>query len=319
MKYHGPADRLRAAKATGTPPEELSLLSQSEFTFVRVAVAANPSTPQSTLHSLIPPRLQSQEEFEIAVGLIMNPMLQAEDCERIGSLIRESIDRISLRDFYPAQLINAFVRNANVPVESLIALADPASIPKHIRHYIAVPGVRPELLNKLLEDPSPKVKSRAARALYGDRVEPITFDVRIEIWNILHDGQITAISGEQGPNLTMFVSIPYLRRRLDPLGDSFVLTLGGLNRLEWHNSDGTITPFREELELGTPEILNTESESMPVTIETTMGNLVLDFESIRFRLDTGKPVTYQEIRKVCEDYWTEWKRKYEQARGDEHE
>jgi hypothetical protein len=52
---------------------------------------------------------------------------------------------------------------------------------------------------------------------------------------------------------------------------------------------------------------------MPVTIETTTGNLVLDFETIRFNLDTGELVTHEVIRKVCEEYWTEWKRKYEQA------
>ena len=50
-------------------------------------------------------------------------------------------------------------------------------------------------------------------------------DKRIEIWNILHDGEITAIEGEDSDTLTMFVSIPYLRRRLKPIGDSFVLTM----------------------------------------------------------------------------------------------
>ncbi len=85
MKYHGPAEKLRAAQAIHTPPDELSLLSQSEFTFVRVA--ANPSTPQSTLRSLIPQILRSQYDFEIALGLIRSPMLQAEHYERIGNLV----------------------------------------------------------------------------------------------------------------------------------------------------------------------------------------------------------------------------------------
>src|SRR5690242_3674231 len=110
----------------------------------------------------------------------------------------------------------------------------------------------------------------------------------IQIWNILHDGEITAVEREHSDRLTMFVSIPYLRRRVPPLGDSFVLTLEGVKRVEFHNFDGTTSPFREELDIGTPEILKTESESMPVTIETTMGNLVLDFETICFGLDTGQ-------------------------------
>ena len=77
-------------------------------------------------------------------------------------------------------------------------------------------------------------------------------DKRIQIWNLLHDGEIIAIS-ENNLSLTMFISIPYLRRRLPPLGDSFVLTLSGLNSFEFVNFDGTKTSLRTELEIGTPE------------------------------------------------------------------
>ena len=109
--------------------------------------------------------------------------------------------------------------------------------------------------------------------------------------------------------LTMFVSIPYLRRRLQPLGDSFVLILEGVKRVELRDFGGRTSDLREELEIGAPEILNTESESMPVTIETTMGQLILDFDRIRFAMDTGQDVTYQTIETVCEEFWTEWQKK----------
>lgn len=141
-------------------------------------------------------------------------------------------------------------------------------------------------------------------------------DERIAIWNLLHDGEITAVS-EDGDTLTMFVSIPYLRRRLKPLGDSFVLTLAGVRRAECRDFGGAAaseSPLREELEIGTPEILKTESEYMPVTIQTTMGQVILDFQSIRCTLDTGEPIEYETIEKVCEEYWTEWQAKAEQAR-----
>jgi hypothetical protein len=142
-------------------------------------------------------------------------------------------------------------------------------------------------------------------------------DKRITIWNVLHDGEITAVSGENSDTLTMFVSIPYLRRRLEPLGDSFVLTLKGLKRLEFYNFDGTgKRTARDELEIGSPEILSTKSEAMPIRIETTMGYLILDFDSIEFAMDTGQEVKYEAIEKVCQEYWTEWKEKSEQARRD---
>src|SRR5260221_1777119 len=138
-------------------------------------------------------------------------------------------------------------------------------------------------------------------------------DERIAIWNVLHDGEITAVS-EDGDTLTMFVSIPYLRRRLKPLGDSFVLTLAGLRRAECRDFGGaasSASSLREELEIGTPEILKTESESMPVIVETTMGQVILDFQSIRFTLDTGQDTDYKTIERVCDEYWTEWKAKSE--------
>jgi hypothetical protein len=134
-------------------------------------------------------------------------------------------------------------------------------------------------------------------------------DPRVEIWNVLHDGEITAIAGEEDETLTMFVSIPYLRRRLEPLGDSFVLTLKGLKRAEFHDLDGTTTSLREELEIGSLEILSTDSKAMPVNIETTLGRLILDFETIQFAMDTGQEIEYETIAKVCEEYWTEWEAK----------
>jgi len=130
-------------------------------------------------------------------------------------------------------------------------------------------------------------------------------DRRIQIWNILHDDEITAISGEGSDILTMFVSIPYLRRRLAPLGDSFVLTLSGITRLEFHDFDGTRETLQEQLDIGSPEILSTESDSMPALIATSLGQLTLDFQSISFALDTGQAIEYEAIEKVCEEYWTE--------------
>ena len=138
-------------------------------------------------------------------------------------------------------------------------------------------------------------------------------DKRIEIWNVLHDGEITAFS-QDGATLTLFINIPYLRRRLSPLGDSFVLSLEGLRKLEFREFDGKTSDLREELNIGTPEILETSSESMPVTIETTMGQLLLDFDGIRFALDTGQNIDYETIERVCGEYWTEWKTKAAQAR-----
>jgi hypothetical protein len=139
-------------------------------------------------------------------------------------------------------------------------------------------------------------------------------DTRISVWNLLHDGELTAVFEETGA-ARVFVSIPYLRRRMMPLGDSFVLTLSGVTRMEFHAFDGSTSTLRETIEVGRPEILSTESASMPVTVDTTMGRLILDFESICFALDTGESIEYDAMEKACEEYWAEWEAKAEQTRA----
>lgn len=44
---------------------------------------------------------------------------------------------------------------------------------------------------------------------------------------------------------------------------------------------------------------------MPATIETMLGQLILDFENIRFALDTGQLLDYETIEKTSKEYWTE--------------
>jgi hypothetical protein len=142
-------------------------------------------------------------------------------------------------------------------------------------------------------------------------------DERIEIWNLLHDGFITAIE-RNGDTLTMFINIPYLRRRMKPIGDSFVLTLSGLSRMDFCDPYGEIHSFAEELGVGVvtgPEIISTDSDSMPITVEFDYGRLILDFQSISFALDTGSPVSLMEIEEVAAEYWQELASRAERNRG----
>ena len=142
-------------------------------------------------------------------------------------------------------------------------------------------------------------------------------DERIEIWNLLHDGSITAIE-QNGDTLTMFISIPYVRRRMKPIGDSFNLTLSGLSRMDFCDPWGEIHSFAEELGVGVvtgPTIISSHSDSMPITIEFEYGRLILDFQSISFALDTGSPVSLMEIEKVAAEYWQELVSRAERNRG----
>ena len=139
-------------------------------------------------------------------------------------------------------------------------------------------------------------------------------DPRIAIWNTLHDGEITVVALE-GDTLVMFVSIPYIRERLSPLGDSFVLRLSGFRGFVLTDSDGKKkdSDLQEDLAKNGIEILSAKSEVMPVKIATTMGYLILDFDSIEIALDAGRVVAYEEIYQACSDYWEEWSAKAKEA------
>lgn len=140
-----------------------------------------------------------------------------------------------------------------------------------------------------------------------------TIDHRIAIWNTLHDGEITVVSHEDDGTFVMFVNIPYVRSRLKPIGDSFVLKLGGLKSIEFVNYDGESIPFEEELGLIKIEILSTDSKALPVSVATTDGFLKLDFETLDLFLDTGQEVRYSEILQASENYWAEWEAKSKNA------
>jgi hypothetical protein len=133
-------------------------------------------------------------------------------------------------------------------------------------------------------------------------------DPRIDIWNALHDGEITVSAVADGV-LTMFVNIPYLRARLEPLGDSFVVRLLGLRSFALSNLDGKVESTNPaDLSQGGYEI-PTESEGLPVIVQLTMGSMALDFQSLEIALDTGRVLPYQELWQASKNYWDEWEAK----------
>lgn len=132
-------------------------------------------------------------------------------------------------------------------------------------------------------------------------------DARVAIWNTLHDGEITVVAKE-GADLVMFVSIPYVRERLKPIGDSFALRLRGFRGFQLLDGVGRkkSSDVQEDLAKNGIEISSAESETMPVKVATTAGYIVLDFDEIEITLDTGRFVSYEEVLQAATEYWEEW-------------
>ena len=133
-------------------------------------------------------------------------------------------------------------------------------------------------------------------------------DWRVRIWNALNDGEITIMHLEAPEVLVMFVSIPYVRRRIQPLGDSFHLRLGGFRGMLF-SYDSDRDTFSDLDYIEGFEILQAKSDTMPATIQLAEGTLMLDFDSMGIRLDTGQPISPEEVYRACEEYWDEWSKK----------
>jgi hypothetical protein len=137
-------------------------------------------------------------------------------------------------------------------------------------------------------------------------------DPRFGIWNALHDGEITIMAREQPDSLIMFVSIPYVRRRIQPLGDSFRLRLGGFRGMAFSYGSGDETYSDLDYVEGF-EILEAKSDTMPATIQLAEGTLMLDFDSLEISLDSGQPISAEEVYRAYEEYWDEWSKKAQQV------
>jgi hypothetical protein len=127
----------------------------------------------------------------------------------------------------------------------------------------------------------------------------------IDFWNIFHDGAITA-ADEQAGSVRLFISIGYLRRRMSPLGGGFVVTLRDVTLCEFRHFDGETVTLPEALKVGEPEILSTDSESLPVTIHTTLGQIVAAYGGVEFALDTGEIVSFADIASAATSYWDDF-------------
>jgi hypothetical protein len=129
-------------------------------------------------------------------------------------------------------------------------------------------------------------------------------DPRLDIWNVLHDGEITVIHRESPDVVIMFVTIPYVRRRIEPLGDSFRLRLGGFRGMQFENGIGDTSSELDYVE--GDEILDILSETMPAKIQLAEGTLTLDFDTLDISLDSGQSVAYEKVLRVAQDYWDEF-------------
>jgi hypothetical protein len=124
-------------------------------------------------------------------------------------------------------------------------------------------------------------------------------------WNSFHDGTIENISGIVPGDVSLDVSILYLRQRFNGAGRSFRVTLFNCSQFEYQPYDEQwVTDLSKISELE-PMMLSIDSEE-PLVIDCVMGTLRLAYTSVAIATDAGELVTPEQLKRASVEYWAEW-------------
>ena len=125
------------------------------------------------------------------------------------------------------------------------------------------------------------------------------------LWNLLHDGGIERIDGAVPGDISLHVSIRYLRNRFPGDGTGFVVHLSGCTHCMFEPYDEPTTSDLAAIVASEPEILSAEP-SDPLEVSCVMGTLFLRYDTATLSLDSGGSVTLSELDAASKSYWREW-------------
>jgi hypothetical protein len=125
------------------------------------------------------------------------------------------------------------------------------------------------------------------------------------LWGLLHDGGLEAITGSVPGDLTLHISIEYLRGRFPGNGTGFLVTLHECTHFSYEPYDEVAIADLAEIESLDLEILSAGAGD-PLPIACVMGTLHARYSSASIRLDSGGGVSLDALATASEGYWREW-------------
>jgi hypothetical protein len=135
------------------------------------------------------------------------------------------------------------------------------------------------------------------------------------IWNVLHDGNITAVRGAVPGTVQLDVSIDYLRERFPDPGKTIQVILAGCTRFAYRDFDEReFTTDFSAIAAFEPEVLSAELRDGLCVLDCAGGVLELSAADGSVALDSGRAITLQELIDVADAYWTEWSERAKKAR-----
>lgn len=161
-KYHDVVEARKAAE-DATDPSILAELAYYPFVFVKRAVALNRHSDQSILKSLIPPRITTNEDFDVVAAVVAHPATGAELCTIAMDAIRPALGNIEPRDYFARQCVQEVFAHPLLPPASLGPVL--AGLKDFLRGLIATTSRNRGILHHLCHDRSPKISAKAAQRL----------------------------------------------------------------------------------------------------------------------------------------------------------
>lgn len=144
-----------------------------------------------------------------------------------------------------------------------------------------------------------------------------------DIFSILHDGTITAWTGDK-KLLILTVDCKYLAERIDKSFDKFYVELSVIHKIEletWTNPVDLPTGiktdfsdiFKAELEILSADIKNDavvlSCNQYDTDLDYCGGNLIISCKTIKVFDQNKNELTFDEFREICKNYWDEWSKK----------
>jgi hypothetical protein len=163
-RYHSPKEYLEEARSPDTSPHRLDLLAESEWEFVRAAVAENPNTDVRTLFHLARITEQLWDE-PVAIAVARRAEAPSEALQILAERFARAVDGRAQTMGFDPELGLALLNNPATPDDAIAKLLDPAHSTTHFRARAASTTKRPDVLALLCRDVSEKVQKRAKRAL----------------------------------------------------------------------------------------------------------------------------------------------------------
>lgn len=158
----------------------------------------------------------------------------------------------------------------------------------------------------------PIADSRASRTNNEDG-PPMNVNTKSAFWGLLHDGGLETVTGTVPGTVSVRISIQYLRQQFPTEGSGFKIDLFDCKRFVYQEYDSPPLEDFDAIVALEPEIVGVEKGTESVIVNCVMGTLTIDYGAASIYLDSGAPVSVDELTAASRRYWDGWA-----ARSDNH-